>query len=839
MPRRRALLPCLLFLCACGDATTPVPAADRAAARVVATAGDLIGGPKASGQVGDFLLTNTKVRFIIAGAGRTRAWFPVGGCLIDADRVRPTGGEDRLQEMITRLGPFRLLYAEKVEVARDGSDGGDAVVRVTGYDIATPILQSAAPLPPTNVTAVTEYRLAPYAESLEVRTTVTDASGRGASFQAGDLFVMGDFLTLFAPGFGTDHDAFSLAGNLRYLAAFGGPVSYAYMAPGRKLSLLMPQAEVFGIGTERLDVPAHGSKTFTRRFVVGEGDTAGLLPAIVRLEGGAPAALAVVSGTVTEQHTGAAVAGAQVELADGAGPYAIAVTAADGTYRAPLERAGYTTRVSAAGRTGLSVGGLTLPAGVTALPGQDLQVSDTGRYAVVIDDAAGGPCPARLQIYDATGADVSRYLSADGRGGGELPAGDYRAVVSRGYEWDAAEVPFAITAGASTTVAATLARVVDTAGYVAIDSHTHTAYSVDSQLDPGERVAQALADGVELVITTEHDLLWDMAPLARELGVNGGLATALGCEVSPEKGHINGYSLTPGPAADTDGYWPVKWWREDARHEYQELLWPAAIFAALRGKLDAKVVQLNHPRSSTIGVLYWVDYDPARGLADMDPTHFDMNWDVIEVCNAGCDAAPDSGDSRSLHDYYSFLNQGYVRGAVGVSDAHGSGELLGRARTMVPVADDDPAHLDLDEVWGALKAGRGVVLDGAFVTASVRDDAGTAVGIGGLARATGAQVTLHVTVQAPPWIPADHIRVVVNGAEAASVAIPATGDPRPALRFDGDLVLDGPAADAWVVVIVDGDTGMAPVLPGKKPRSITNALFLDRNGNGTFDPPGV
>ena len=106
----------------CGGSSS-VPAGDRARAFQVSQESELIGGPKAMGRVGDFMLVNTKVRFVIAAAGRTRAWFPVGGGILDADRVRDGAGEDRLQEMTTRLGAIRVLAAETVEVANDGTDG--------------------------------------------------------------------------------------------------------------------------------------------------------------------------------------------------------------------------------------------------------------------------------------------------------------------------------------------------------------------------------------------------------------------------------------------------------------------------------------------------------------------------------------------------------------------------------------------------------------------------------------------------------------------------------------------------------------------------------------------
>jgi hypothetical protein len=835
LPRALLLVPAVL-LAACGGAGSPVPQADRARAARITAAADLIGGPKASGQVGDFLLANTKVRFIVAASGRTRSWFPVGGLVVDADRVRAGAGDDRFAEMATRLGVLHILYADQVEVANDGHDGRAAVVRVTGHDVAVPLLQSVLPLLPTKVRATTEYRLEPYAESLEMTTRVTDASGSAQSVTVGDVLITGDFVTMYAPGYGTDRDTFQAARDLRYFAAFGGSVAYGYSAPGRKLAMLAPQAEIMGVGTDELALTAHGSASFTRYLTVGTGDVASLLPEIVRREGQEPASLGALAGTVRGSPSAAPIAGATVELTRGGATYAIAVAGADGSYRAPLEAGDYALAASAPGQPGAAGATVTVTAGGALT--QDVTVSDAGRFAVQIDDAAGGGCPARLRLFTTAGADAGQVLSADGRGGGALPPGDYRAVVSRGYEWDAAEVPFTVTAGQTTTISATLTRVVDTRGFLAVDTHTHAAASVDSQLDPRVRVAQALADGVELVVTTDHDVLFDLAPTASDLGVAGTFATAVGVEVSPATGHINGFPVTGGPTADSDGYWPVKFWTEDASHDFVDVDWPQAIVAGLRAKLGATIIQLNHPRSNQ-GILNWVKYDPTLGITAVPPERLDMSWDAIEICNAGCDDG--GGNAAAQADYYSFLDQGYARAAVGVSDNHGSDAWLGRARTMVAVADDDPRTASLDDVWAALKGGRAVVLDGAFVTATITDDDGAAVGPGGLAAVTGAGVTLHVKVQAPPWIPTDRVRVVSRGgADVKTVPIPAPGGGAPpVVRFDADLVLDAPAGDMWYVVIVEADGDMAPVIPGVRPRTITNALFVDRDANGAFGAPGL
>jgi hypothetical protein len=834
MKCRGIALACLLS--ACGS--KPAPVADRAHASVITDASQLIGGPKAAGQLGDFLIANTRVRFIIAAAGPSRAWFPTGGVLLDADRVRLDGepGDDRLQEMVTRLGLMGILWADQVEIAHDGADGSAAVVRVTGHDIPVPILQSVVAMPLAHVTAVTEYRLDPYAESLQVVTTLTDASGQKQQVQCGDAFVMGDFVTLFAPGYGSDQSQIASASGLRYFAGFGGAVSYGYLAPGHKLAALFPQTEVFALGTERVDLAAHGSGSFTRDFAVGTGDVVSLLPEIVRREGGDPSKLVPVSGQVHEDTTGVGIVGAQVQISSGGTPYAVAVVGIQSSYSGSLERGTYQAVATAPARTGTprTIDLSTPPPDTAHIVPADLTLSATGSVMFDVRDDANVPTPARIALSTAAGAGAGQFLSPDGHGQMLLAPGDYRAVISRGFEWEAATVPFSITAGAITPLPATITRVVDTSGWVAIDSHTHTAISVDSELDPKERVAQALADGVEVVIATDHDVLFDLQPSMDALSATGGFVPVIGCEVSPVPGHINGYPVNMGPMTDTAGYWEVKWWSESPTHQFQMDLWPSDLFTALRTRLSAQVVQLNHPRSGQ-GVLNWVGYDPLHGLAAMDPAQLDDNWDVIEICNSGCDVSAGSTDDQALHDWYSFLNQGLKKGAVGVSDAHVSTNMLGRARTLVEVHDDDPHTLDSGEVWTSLKAGRAVVVDGPFVTLTVTDDAAAAVGPGGLAKATGAMVTAHVKVQAPSWISTDHLRLVANGAELQNLAIPTSTS---VVRFDADVPLAGMAADAWLVAVVDGDTAMAPVL-GDKPRAITNPVYLDRNGNGSFEAPGL
>src|SRR5689334_22696352 len=61
----------------------------RAVVRQIKSRTDLIGGPSALGEVGDYLLQNEQIRVIVQGAGYSRGFGVYGGSLIDADLVRP------------------------------------------------------------------------------------------------------------------------------------------------------------------------------------------------------------------------------------------------------------------------------------------------------------------------------------------------------------------------------------------------------------------------------------------------------------------------------------------------------------------------------------------------------------------------------------------------------------------------------------------------------------------------------------------------------------------------------------------------------------------------------
>jgi len=93
-----------------GDLAEADGGAPATGARVIVIDGSsqLIGGREALGDMGDFLLVNEQVRFIVR-AKEKGLYNPYSASLVDADLVRPKGepGNDRFFELFPLVGLIR------------------------------------------------------------------------------------------------------------------------------------------------------------------------------------------------------------------------------------------------------------------------------------------------------------------------------------------------------------------------------------------------------------------------------------------------------------------------------------------------------------------------------------------------------------------------------------------------------------------------------------------------------------------------------------------------------------------------------------------------------------
>ncbi len=133
----------------------------------------------------------------------------------------------------------------------------------------------------------------------------------------------------------------------------------------------------------------------------------------------------------------------------------------------------------------------------------------------------------------------------DGQGEVEIEPGRYQLVVSRGPEYSVARIDVEAVSGRVQTVEAVLRREVDTGGWISGDFHLHAEPSFDSGLKLATRVTNAIVEGLELAVATDHDVVTDYAPTVRDLRAEQWLKTAIGVELSTlELGHFIAFPLS-------------------------------------------------------------------------------------------------------------------------------------------------------------------------------------------------------------------------------------------------------------------------------------------------------
>ena len=129
----------------------------------IATTHESIGGRKAIGRIGDYLLQNDKIRVIVQDKGPGRGNALYGGTLIDADLVRPGGadghGNDQLGEVLSGIFIFDHRTDRRHGYVPGGSDGGPAKITVSGpgADFLAPLRWSTYLLYPPSLTFTEEF----------------------------------------------------------------------------------------------------------------------------------------------------------------------------------------------------------------------------------------------------------------------------------------------------------------------------------------------------------------------------------------------------------------------------------------------------------------------------------------------------------------------------------------------------------------------------------------------------------------------------------------------------------------------------------------------------------
>ncbi len=820
-----------------------VPAAGEVVAGIATKPGDLVGGPKAEGQLGDFVLANAKAKFLIEGMRPAGGYRQFGGLMVDAD-LQP-GGEDRLGEMwlVWNLRAFR---PDAIEVASDGRDGL-AIVRVTGrttrYAWVDAILGDFSLAPPIDLQIVYEYRLAPDSTALELAVRF-DNDGVEAADVSLPAFAMnmGDGAPAFTqgPGLASIDSGTSWA----WTGGVGLKRSYGFFpAPGNTATALFQETNVQLSTLPGFYLEPGASSSLSFHYVVGDGGSTSIDAARNALH---DLPFTTLRGTVTGEtpwaesegedtpsHTGGR---AWVAVTRDADVLALTPIAPDGTWRAEVTPGDVQVQAFAPAR------GASEPVILTAIDDHqvDLELPALGEVIARVRDDAGNVIPAQVTFFrDGAPSPFApepvrfdpdwgsnRSLVAfqvDTQITAHLLPGNYRVVASRGFSWELDETNVTITPGTSQTFDFVLTKAVDDAGWAAADLHLHAFWSPDSEVPYPLRLRQAAANDVAMPVFTEHTYMGDIEAPRAEAGTDAWVTPIPGQEVSTVAyGHFGAYPLEYDPTAPSGGAVFEHGWAG------------TGLFDEIRGQHDGDLlIQVNHPRVSTAISAYFtaVGLD-ATGLPT-NTERWTTDWDLVEVFNDGCDGS--GGNAEALQDWFNLNDMGLRKTLSSGSDSHSEAAGIGMPRSWIAV-DRLAVEASREAIVGPLRARQTFVSCGPFVRFSALDGTTmggeTAVGDDGVAR-------FVVRVEAPSWMQVDRVRLLENGVPVQEIELATWQRPddlRPAIRFEGELSAT-PAADAWYVLEVIGSGNLWPLDAGQIPYAMTNPIEVDQDGDGVWTPP--
>ena len=958
-----------------------------ASARVISQRSQLIGGDRAIGDIGDLLIENEKVRFVVQRTGFSRAFGVYGGSLIDADLRRPSEvgssgkgvGYDQFSEMFPSMF-IQVAAVDSVKVTADGSDGGPARIEATGeagdfFEMVgrfNRILigsntNYSDPRSPARLRYTTIYELQPGARYLTIRFQVKNISGRvltfpgedsdlletaglpmeGLTIPVGDVALFGASGGTFMPGVGFDmrfelEKAYSanvpwpafpgLVGE--FVASTGKNVSYgialrpsernfvynkrAIYDDGKavvtKSSLLVPFVTSGAFGAFYEDAPPAidpgESFEVEKYFMVGTGDVGSVLDV---LHGIREAETGRLAALLLDAQTGQPAMDATVvvyqRLADGRRPFSQYYPKEGGFVGGTLRPGAYSLKVLGEGRPNSAFVDFEVRADkVTML---QLPVAQAGLVTVHVRDEGGRRLPAKITVVGRYGAEnagqplgtflydlaagehwrsddlvpdteaahTRRYIekvafTSEGVARVHLPPGRYQVVSSRGPEYTIAASTLEVRANENQTAEHILRRAVDSRGWVAVDTHVHSTQSPDSPMSLDERVRSLAAEGVDVAVATDHNVVTDYGPYIDRNNLREWMFSMVGLELTTfESGHFNSYPLNYDAGEVTHG--AIRWAQVP----------PDVVFEQLRslGKLGPEntIVQVNHPRDAVLGYYAQYNRDSATHshappltlngalLAPSGPafkdekgeTTFSFDYDAVELANGKLywlirhfrvpdelpdgmlpDSIPPAGtvllDKEGkiafpgvVDDWFNLLNLGYRYVGVGSGDSHSAFDEAGQFRTMVYVGDDRPEALTDEAVVAGLKSRRVVVTNGPLLDFYVDDPVRGAIGKTIVAEGD-AQVRLSLSLRAAPWIGVGRINIIRNGEITAFLELGQGRDfSKDPLERSFDLKLaekGGMPVDSWFVVEAIGYDSMFPVI---RPLEVPPLLLTDAIGS--------
>ncbi|MEW5739170.1 MAG: CehA/McbA family metallohydrolase [Myxococcota bacterium] len=856
------------------------------------------GGWNGIGAKGDVKLSNGVVDVVIAGIGTQTYLDPHGGSILD---LAPAGQpKDTVNNVFQVVGilPNDAAWYSTLEIIDERP--ARVAVQVRGTLDGRP-----------NVPISTRYELTPCDPGVRVRTEIVNGSTDNQTWGLLDGYYWSGRESLpFAPGEGEGftHMSFGLTTiqkafkTFPYFAAAGhsgdgkvSAISTASCTDPKLTGFHSDQISAAGLGLKV--VPPRGSLIFERFIAAADvRDVGGAIDLALEVRKQVLGeAYVTLTGTVERMGGGGGFAAereASVLVVEGALggptdagiPWTQVVPKADGTFsvRVPGNKQ-YVVEVHAFGRKEVerqfSVGATDQSLGAFVLPGvatltatvQDATtmmpidaelfvVPETEESAAALTGNLHGrfaTCSPWLGPPPGASPACNRILVRNGQATAEVPTGRYEVLAFHGPFWSLGREVVNLQPG-NTSLSFSLTRLpLKPAGALSSDLHVHGAASFDSSIPDLDRVLSFSASDLDVIVATDHDVIYDYGKIVADLGLSGRMSTVVGLEST---GHIPwlkvknyGFPLVIGHY----NLWPLRFDPSLPRNgaPIDELIEPGELFERTKsGATGLEVIELNHPWAEPefgrdLGFPRAIFLDTTKDLpATDDGSGTGANVYIRTPANASY--ANDghhaqeviNGSDSSLHlQYRAFwfyvLNQGRLKAGTANSDSHSlTDNTVGVPQNLVFTSTTAGPGFDVNAFNTAVREGRMIGTNGPVISATVEDATGQERGPSLLPFAPKADGVLRVKVSSAPWIPVEEVRVVVNGVVVKTFAsLPQPTDPFATsgdlVRFDGTAplteLLSGVSGDAWIVVEAGTRLPLAADLGG--------GLDLDKDGKEDLD----
>lgn len=867
------------------------------------------GGWDSLGARGDVLIGNDQVVAVIAGLGNQNYLDPNGGSLLDLGRRgKNNDGLNQVQQAVgimprdtARYTSMELFDESPTRVAVQLKGTLDGMKEIPIYTL---------------------YEIRPCDPGIRVRTEVFNGTPDPQLWALADGFYWSDREAIpFSPekGRGFYHPSFSLFTidgayeRFPYLAATTHTAPYAsYAEVGCNARTLegFQSAVVSTAGLPKTVILDRDYQVYERFLAVADSaDAAGAIDLasavrsdlwgerFVRISG----RVAYSGALGSEREASILVSeGRVVDGESGRTPWNQAVPSADGTFslKVPAGKR-YVLEVYAFGHQqverelepvaeDLDIGTLDLPTTVRLTTAVSDSTSGAGLdaevFLVPLDQETRNQTQGSLHenfevcspwLGPPTGASpaCNRFLVQNGQATVDVPSGRYHVYAFKGPFWTLGHKAVDLLPG-SAALSFTLRKLpLQPPGSLSADLHVHGAASFDSSIPDMDRVLSFAATDLEVIVATDHDVVYDYQNMVWQLGLQDRLSVVAGVETT---GHIPFLKVPGDPFPRVIGhynFWPLRFDPLAPRKGgvYDELLEPGELFDRVDPLFVGNgVIQLNHPLADNffgrdMGFASAIGIDLGRPLPDGDDGtrqglyvrspaggHRNNDHDSQEVMN---------GTSNELAlKYRAFwfylLNQGELHAGVANSDSHGlTDNTVGIPRNLVFAPGQAGGSFQVDPFNEAVKRGRSLGTNGPVIEAQLVNPglAPESFGLELCGVLSGA--ALRLKVSAAPWVPIEEIRFVVNGQvvrtlDADVLAHPT--DPFGAtglVRYEGTVPLSeivGGPDDAWLVVEAGSKLPLAADLGGgevtsEHPEGLPDGIpdTSDNNGDGVVDQGDV